>query len=161
NAGAEDDEMLVSDDEIESTEPTRPTLTSGLPPFGGSRPPASRTSLPPPRRSSRAGALLRSSLPPPSFPSHAPSERDPWILENKTLELSRAHARISVLEDQIAFRDARILSLEERLEAAQQKVDELERKLDGVPMAALPLAALPLAAVSSPVENHTAAVPSK
>jgi NADH-quinone oxidoreductase subunit E len=78
--------------------------------------------------------LLGSSLPPPSFPSHAPSSgpsRDPWILANKTLELSRAHARISVLEDQIAFRDARILSLEERLEAAQQKIDELERKLDG------------------------------
>lgn len=138
-AGADEDEMLVSDEEIESAEPTRPTLASGLPAFGRSLPPASpsRTSLPPPRRSSRAGALLGSSLPPPSFPSHAPasgraagSERDPWILANKTLELSRAHARISMLEDQIAFRDARILSLEERLEAAQQKLEELERKLD-------------------------------
>jgi predicted flap endonuclease-1-like 5' DNA nuclease len=139
-AATDEDEMLVSDEEILSAEPTRPTLTSGLPAFGRSVPPAapSRTSLPPPRRSSRARALLGSSLPPPSFPSHAPasgrapsSDRDPWILANKTLELSRAHARISVLEDQIAFRDARILSLEERLEAAQQKVEELERKLDG------------------------------
>jgi NADH-quinone oxidoreductase subunit E len=143
-AALDEDEILVSDEEIESAEPARPTLSSGLPAFGRSLPPAppSRTSLPPPRRSSRASALLSSSLPPPSFPSHAPISRaprapgadhDPWILANKTLELSRAHARISVLEDQIAFRDARILSLEERLEASQQKVEELQRKLDAQP----------------------------
>lgn len=163
-AAADEDEILVSDDEIESAEPARPTLTSGLPAFGRSLPPpaSSRTSLPPPRRSSRAGALLGSSLPPPSFPSYAPSarsasgaprapgsERDPWILANKTLELSRAHSRISVLEDQIAFRDARILSLEERLEAAQQKVEELERKRD-VPAAGAP-AAKGARAVTKPV----------
>ena len=155
-AAADEDEILVSDEEIESAEPARPTLTSGLPAFGRSLPPpgSSRPSLPPPRRSSRAGALLRSSLPPPSFPSYAPSarsasgaprapgsERDPWILANKTLELSRAHSRISVLEDQIAFRDARILSLEERLEAAQQKIEELERKRD-VPAASVPAASV-------------------
>jgi len=179
-AAADEDEMLVSDEEIESADPGRPTLTSGLPAFGRSLPPAgpSRTSLPPPRRSSRAGALLGSSLPPPSFPSYAPSarsasgaprapgsERDPWILANKTLELSRAHSRISVLEDQIAFRDARILSLEERLEAAQLKVEELERKLDvpagnaptvkgtrAVPKpAAVAAPQTPAAAVTSPV----------
>jgi predicted flap endonuclease-1-like 5' DNA nuclease len=172
-AATDEDEILVADEEIESAEPARPTLTSGLPAFGRSLPPAppSRTSLPPPRRSSRAGALQGSSLPPPSFPSHAPpsgtprtptssraprgpgSERDPWILANKTLELSRAHARISVLEDQIAFRDARILSLEERLEAAQQKVEELERKLDaqtlGTPRTPLSSAGTPRSAVSA------------
>jgi len=95
------------------------------------RPRNPSTSLPPPRRS-----WLGSSLPPPSFPSQPPSQRDPWILANKTLELSRAHARISALEDQIAFRDARILSLEDRLEAAQQKLEELERKLDAAPLVA-------------------------
>src|SRR5205085_2655727 len=94
------------------------------------------------------------SLPPPSFAalnsaalnsaerhsaerrSQTPSERDPWLLANKTLELSRANARISTLEDQIAFRDARIMTLEERLDAAQLKIDELEHKLDTLPMAA-------------------------
>jgi NADH-quinone oxidoreductase subunit E len=144
-AALDEDAIQVSDDEIESAEPARPTLTSGLPAFGGSlgrrRPPAPpsmrprppSTSLPPPRR-----PLLGSSLPPPSFPSHAPSERNPWMLANKTLELSRANARISVLEDQIAFRDARILILEDRLEAAQQKIEELERKLDLTPLAVTP-----------------------
>jgi len=161
-AALDDDAIQVSDDEIESAEPARPTLTSGLPAFGEtlsrSRPPSrpslrpggASTSLPPPRRSSRAGALLGSSLPPPSFPSlHPPeyppeprsgslsrSERDPWLLANKTLELSRANARISALEDQIAFRDARIMTLEERLEAAQLKIEELERKRDAVPVVA-------------------------
>jgi NADH-quinone oxidoreductase subunit E len=43
---------------------------------------------------------------------------------------------ISTLEDQIAFRDARILTLEERLEAAQLKIEELERKRDGLPVTA-------------------------
>jgi predicted flap endonuclease-1-like 5' DNA nuclease len=164
----DDDAIQVSDDEIESAEPARPTLTSGLPAFGDifsrSRPPppslrprSSSTSLPPPRRSSRAGALLGSSLPPPSFPSlsrseprseprsdsrsEAPSERNPWLLANKTLELSRANARISTLEDQIAFRDARILTLEERLEAALLKIEELERKRDAGPVAAGPSSA--------------------
>jgi len=162
-AAPDDDAIQVSDDEIESAEPARPTLTSGLPAFGGtvagdglsrSRPPsrpslrpgAASTSLPPPRRSSRAGALLGSSLPPPSFPSMYPpehrsgslsrSERDPWLLANKTLELSRATARISALEDQVAFRDARIMTLEERLEAAQLKIEELERKRDALPVVA-------------------------
>jgi NADH-quinone oxidoreductase subunit E len=148
----DDDAIQVADDEIESAEPARPTLTSGLPSFADtlsrSRPPsppslrprASSTSLPPPRRSSRADALLRSSLPPPSYPSlhgsESRSERDPWLLANKTLELSRANARISTLEDQIAFRDARILTLEERLDAAQLKIEELERKRDALPLTA-------------------------
>ena len=178
-AAADEDEILVADEEIESAEPARPTLTSGLPAFGRSLPPAppSRSSLPPPRRSSRAGALLGSSLPPPSFPSYGPpsraplsgvprapgSERDPWILANKTLELSRAHARISVLEDQIAFRDARILSLEERLEAAQQKVEELQRKLDAQPLTAgtprIPSSSAAAPRTSSSASSATVATP--
>jgi predicted flap endonuclease-1-like 5' DNA nuclease len=59
-------------------------------------------------------------------------------LANKTLELSRANARISTLEDQIAFRDARIMTLEEHLEAAQLKIEELERKRDALPVVAGP-----------------------
>ena len=49
-AAADEDEILVADEEIESAEPARPTLTSGLPAFGRSLPPAppSRSSLPPP-----------------------------------------------------------------------------------------------------------------
>ena len=170
-AALDDDAIQVSDDEIESAEPGRPTLTSGLPALGEtavgdrlsrSRPPArpslrpsaASTSLPPPRRSSRAGALLGSSLPPPSFPSLYPSEassrseRDPWLLANKTLELGRANARISALEDQIAFRDSRIMTLEERLEAAQLKIEELERKQDALP---------PLAGASAPASGSTGA----
>jgi predicted flap endonuclease-1-like 5' DNA nuclease len=144
----DDDAIQVSDDEIESAEPARPTVTSGQPVFAdalsSSRPPApsslhpraSSTSLPPPRRSSRSAASFGSSLPPPSYPSLSSSQRAPWALANKALELSRANARISHLEDQIAFRDARILTLEERLDAAQLKIEEFERKRDGLPVAA-------------------------
>jgi len=64
-----------------------------------------------------------SSLPPPS------SRNDPWALANKTLELSRANAYIVELEELIAFRDARILTLEERLQAAYTRLDALEQKL--------------------------------
>jgi NADH-quinone oxidoreductase subunit E len=163
-ASPDEDAIQVSDDEIESAEPSRPTLTSGLPAFGGtfarSRPPAPPSMRPrtpstslPPRRS-----WLGSSLPPPSFPSQPPSERDPWILANKTLELGRANARISALEDQIAFRDARILSLEDRLEAAQQKIEELERKLDAAPLVA-PSATV-AAAKAAPVKAAPSAVTS-
>jgi NADH-quinone oxidoreductase subunit E len=80
--------------------------------------------LPPPRRSSRVGAPLGSSLPPPS---------DQWILANKTLEIGRAHARIIALEEQVAFRDARIQTLEERLAGARRKIEELESRLSSVP----------------------------
>jgi predicted flap endonuclease-1-like 5' DNA nuclease/uncharacterized coiled-coil protein SlyX len=69
-------------------------------------------------------------------------------LANKTLELGRANARISALEDQIAFRDARIMTLEERLEAAQLKIEELERKQDALP---------PLAGASAPASGSTGA----
>jgi len=139
--GALDEETIqVLDDEIESADvPPRPNLPSSIlsrvsltpggeahsrPPPPSLRPRGSSPSLPPPRRSSRVGAPLGSSLPPPS---------DQWILANKTLEIGRAHARIIALEEQVAFRDARIQTLEERLANARQKLEELESKLGSAP----------------------------
>jgi len=126
-----------------SRPPERPSArprSSAIPPFPGSRPPvpgsvpAMPGSLPPPRGSAPG-------FPAPSFgnsafgnsafggaPSSAPpGSVDPWLLANRTLELSRAQARITELEEFIAFRDARIVTLEERLAALQTKLDELEK----------------------------------
>jgi len=156
-AAPEEETIQVLDDEIESAEvPPRPTHPSGFlarvsltpagsmsrPPPPSLRPRASSTSLPPPRRSSRVGAPLGSSLPPPS---------DQWILANKTLEIGRAHARIIALEEQVAFRDARIQTLEERLASARRKLEELESRLSAVPSA--PRSAL---AAPSRASNTTA-----
>jgi len=138
-AALDEETIQVLDDEIESAEVPRPTQPSSIlsrvslsppgslysrPPPPSLRPRASSPSLPPPRRSSRVGAPLGSSLPPPS---------DQWILANKTLEIGRAHARIIALEEQVAFRDARIQTLEERLANARQKLEELESRLNSVP----------------------------
>jgi predicted flap endonuclease-1-like 5' DNA nuclease len=130
-AASEDDAIEVSDDEIESAEvlPSRPSqpgpasvggLRSRPParPVQRSRPPSLGSSLPPPRSSS-GGQLPASSRPATSV--------DPWLLANKTLELSRANARIDELEEHVAFRDARILSLEETLAKTQLKLAELQR----------------------------------
>jgi predicted flap endonuclease-1-like 5' DNA nuclease len=130
-AVSDDEAIEVADDEIESAEvlPSRPSqpgpssvggLRSRPParPVQRSRPPSLGSSLPPPR-SSVAGQLAPSSRPAPGV--------DPWLLANKTLELSRANARIGELEEHVAFRDARILSLEESLAKAQLDLAELRR----------------------------------
>jgi len=70
--------------------------------------------LPPPRH------LINGSSRPPGV--------DPWLLANKTLELSHAQARIAELEDQVAFRDARILELEENLAKARRKLEDVESR---------------------------------
>jgi predicted flap endonuclease-1-like 5' DNA nuclease len=129
-AASEDDAIEVTDEEIESSEvlPSRPSqpgpasvagLRSRPParPVQRSRPPSLGSSLPPPRSSS-AGQLPASSR---------PASSDPWLLANKTLELSRATARIEELEEHVAFRDARILSLEETLARVELKLAELQR----------------------------------
>jgi predicted flap endonuclease-1-like 5' DNA nuclease len=121
----EEEAILVLDDEIETGE----SESGKLAPAGGSAPPSSGLTArrgrtpPPPRPRTLTSSLpprrpLGSSLPPPSSP-------DPWLLANRTLELGRAHARITALEEQIAYRDARIAVLEERLAELQQRLDEV------------------------------------
>jgi predicted flap endonuclease-1-like 5' DNA nuclease len=111
----------VSDDEIETAEPP-PVRTSqpSLSTIGGlrSRPPAPPSSRP---------HMPRSSLPPPR--SSRPSGIDPWALANRTLELSRANAYIVELEELVAFREARILELDENLTTVRRKLADLERRL--------------------------------
>jgi predicted flap endonuclease-1-like 5' DNA nuclease len=132
----DDGAIEVLDDEIEVAAelPARPTLPSPpsspgvirsrppIRPSGRPRPPSSNSALPPPR--ALTGSEPASGRP----PSSRSSNSDPWLLANKTLELSRAHARIAELEEQVAFRDARILTLEEKLQKAQQRLDDLEQK---------------------------------
>lgn len=156
----DDGAIEVADDEIEVAAelPARPTQpspssSSGVirsrPPMRPSvrpRPPSSHSALPPPR-------LLTGSEPASGWPpSSRPSSSDPWLLANKTLELSRAHARIAELEEQVAFRDARILTLEERLQKAQQRLDDLEQKPSAGRDAAKPARS---AGVTKPVVTET------
>lgn len=141
----------VSDDEIETAEPltaraVAPSMVPGsVPAASVSAPFGVLRSRPPARPSLRPRAPNSSALPPPrswSMPPGAhgsmapgangslpPSSRagvDPWLLANKTLELSHAQARIAELEEQLAFREARILQLEENLAAARRKLGEAE-----------------------------------
>jgi len=151
----DDDSIEVADDEIETADAllARPTQPSPAEPSPKQSPPAQAPtssslgvirSRPPVRPSARPRTPSTSSaLPPPRSapwvaPGHPasgpagsspPSGADPWLLANKTLELRHAHARITELEELVAFRDARVTELEEKLEKAQQKLDELERKL--------------------------------
>jgi NADH-quinone oxidoreductase subunit E len=119
-------------------------------------------SLPPPRSSSPGFPSPFASVPPSSEAGNIPSRSvasggaapggvDPWLLANRTLELSRAHARIAELEEFIAFRDARIVALEDQLSEAQSKLRALEQRLGprsesarSSPVAAEPKAAKPL-----------------
>jgi predicted flap endonuclease-1-like 5' DNA nuclease/uncharacterized coiled-coil protein SlyX len=137
---SEDEAIEVADDEIElaipssasgaspsSRAPSSSTpSSSGLPPR--SRPPARPSTAARPRLPS-----LSSTLPPPQHVVSLPassrpgwSGADPWLLANKTLELSRAVARIEELEESLAFRDARIATLEESLAQAQVKLGDLQ-----------------------------------
>jgi predicted flap endonuclease-1-like 5' DNA nuclease len=133
-AGASDDAVIeVGDDEIVTAEPGQPrqTLPSPSASVLRSRPPAPPSVRPRSPASSQRAWLPPpqhlSSAPPPVGPaSSRPSGVDPWVLANRTLELSRANARVADLLEQVAFRDARIAQLEERLERMQRKLDTLE-----------------------------------
>ena len=125
-APAEEGTIEVSDEEIVVADPA-PRRSLQPPPssFGvvRSRPPAPPSSRP------RMSSIP--SLPPPrhlSNGSSRPHGVDPWLLANKALELSHANARITELEEQVAFRDARILELEERLAKARRKLEDVESK---------------------------------
>lgn len=125
-APAEEGTIEVSDEEIEVADPA-PRRSLQPPPssFGvvRSRPPAPPSSRP------RMSSIP--SLPPPRHLSNGASRPhgvDPWLLANKTLELSHANARITELEEQVAFRDARILELEETLAKARRKLEDAESK---------------------------------
>jgi predicted flap endonuclease-1-like 5' DNA nuclease len=123
SAAAEDEAIEVSDEEIETTEasPLRATQPSPSSSFDVAR------SRPPMRPSLRPRAPSSVPLPPPRNGSLPPSGRtgvDPWLLANKTLELAHAHARITELEELVAFRDARIAELEESLVKARRRLGE-------------------------------------
>jgi predicted flap endonuclease-1-like 5' DNA nuclease len=132
----EDAIIEVGDDEIETADPalsrqTMPSPSSALDTMR-SRPPA-RPSLRPRSTSPRSSAPPYSSaLPPPSRLSLPPSANgraagiDPWLLANKTLELSRANSRIVELEEQLAYREAAILDLQEQLAKARRKLGEAQ-----------------------------------
>jgi predicted flap endonuclease-1-like 5' DNA nuclease len=134
-SSVDDDTIEVSDDEIETAEPatyraSMPSLSSymPLPASNGSSPPLGlMRSRPPARPSSRPRPSTSSSLPPPR--SSRPSGVDPWALANKTLELSHANAYIVRLQELVAFRDARIIELEDNLAKARIKLEDLERRL--------------------------------
>lgn len=125
-----------------SRPPERPSVRprgsfppGGLPPIQGGAGPSTPGSLPPPRGSSPGFPSPFASTPPSAAPgsSHpsgqSQSSVDPWLLANRTLELSRAQARIAELEEFIAFRDARIVALESQLAEAESKLSELEQRL--------------------------------
>jgi predicted flap endonuclease-1-like 5' DNA nuclease len=134
-SSVDDDTIEVSDDEIETAEPatyraSMPSLSSYVPlaASNGSSPPLGlMRSRPPARPSSRPRPSTSSSLPPPR--SSRPSGVDPWALANKTLELSHANAYIVRLQELVAFRDARIIELEDNLAKARIKLEDLERRL--------------------------------
>jgi predicted flap endonuclease-1-like 5' DNA nuclease/uncharacterized coiled-coil protein SlyX len=105
----------IADDEIETAEAVAPVSAMR------SRPPAPPSSRPRPRMPSISG------LPPPR--SSRPIGIDPWALANKTLELSRANARLVELEELVAFRDAHIVELEANLAVARRKLEDLELRL--------------------------------
>lgn len=130
NAPADDEAIEVSDDEIETADPnvaraTQPSPSSAL---GAPSSSSLGRSRPPVRPSLRPRAPSSMPLPPPRSGSLPPSGRtgvDPWLLANKTLELSHARARIAELEELVAFREARIIELEENLAKARRKLGEL------------------------------------
>lgn len=156
----EDATIEVSDDEIEAADASLSRASLPPPPPSGgvmrSRPPAPPSSRPRPAGSS--------SLPPPRHlvnGSSRPPGVDPWLLANKTLELSHAQARIAELEEQVAFRDARIVELEEDLAKARRKLEDLEAR--SRPVAAAVVAPSSLASSSpiswnSPVPSSPAAI---
>jgi NADH-quinone oxidoreductase subunit E len=135
--GAADDAIIeVADDEIETADPalsrqTMPSPSSALSSVR-SRPPAPPSLRP--RSSSPRSSMppFSSALPPPSHLSVPPSGNgraagvDPWLLANKTLELSRANARIVELEEQLAYREAAILELQEQLAKARRKLGDAQ-----------------------------------
>jgi predicted flap endonuclease-1-like 5' DNA nuclease len=132
----EDAIIEVGDDEIEVADPalSRRTMPSPSSALGSarSRPPAP-PSLRPRSSSPRSSAPpFSSALPPPSHLSVPPSGNgrpagvDPWLLANKTLELSRANARIVELEEQLAYREAVIVELQEQLAKARRKLGEAQ-----------------------------------
>jgi predicted flap endonuclease-1-like 5' DNA nuclease len=151
----------VADDEIETADPRaqRQTLPSSAsseslrsPESIRSRPPA-----PPSVRPRSPSSSQRAWLPPPRHlssapPSSVPSSStqvagraagvDPWLLANRTLELSRANARVAELLEQVAYRDARITELERELARLQRKLEARaaeagpgEPRSDGAPSA--------------------------
>jgi predicted flap endonuclease-1-like 5' DNA nuclease len=151
-------EVLDEEIEVAAELPARPTLPSPpsstnvirsrppMRPSGRPRASSSSSALPPPRASTRSESAS-------GWPaSSRPNSSDPWLLANKTLELSRAHARIAELEEHVAFRDARILTLEEKLEQAQQRLDDLEQKPSVGRNAATPLRS---AVATKPVVTET------
>ncbi len=126
HAAGDEDAIEVSDEEIESADPAvaRATQPSPSSSFDVAR------SRPPIRPSLRPRSPSNLPLPPPRSGSLPPSGRgvDPWLLANKTLELAHANARITELEEHVAFRDARILELEENLASARRKLGESSRE---------------------------------
>jgi predicted flap endonuclease-1-like 5' DNA nuclease len=141
-AAADETVIEVSDEEIECTEVERGgaqgpvprgTLPSPAPSAAvmRSRPPA-----PPSVRPRSPASSQKAWLPPPRHLSSAPpsvgpvSSRptgvDPWVLANRTLELSRANARVAELVEQIAYRDARVAELEDDLGRLRRKLEALE-----------------------------------
>jgi hypothetical protein len=150
----EDAAIEVSDDEIEAADASLSRASLPPPPPSGgvmrSRPPAPPSSRPRPAGSS--------SLPPPRHlvnGSSRPTGVDPWLLANKTLELSHAQARIAELEEQVAFRDARIVELEDNLAKARRKLEDIESR--SRPIAAAVVAPSSLVS-SSPISSSLAAV---
>lgn len=95
-----------------SRPPARPSLRP--------RPPFASSLLPPPSRVSLPAPL--GSYPPGSLPAIT---EDPWQRANKALELSRALARIAELEELVAYREARMTTLQEKLDVAERKLAEL------------------------------------
>jgi predicted flap endonuclease-1-like 5' DNA nuclease len=154
----------VGDDEIETAEPQAPRQT--LPsPASAAAPPSvaarSRPPAPPSVRPRSPASSQRSWLPPPRHLSSAPpsagpaSSRptgvDPWVLANRTLELSRANTRVAELLEKVAYRDARITELEQDLAGLRHKLEVLERQLAAA-SAATPAASATPAAEPRPAE---------
>ena len=143
-AGSDDAVIEVSDDEIECTEPESTELESAQAPMPRGTLPSpapmrSRPPAPPSVRPRSPASSQKAWLPPPRHLSSAPpsvgpvSSRptgvDPWVLANRTLELSRANARVAELVEQLAYRDARVAELEDALTRLRRKLEALEEQL--------------------------------
>jgi predicted flap endonuclease-1-like 5' DNA nuclease len=127
SAGGEEGAIEVSDEEIEEADPSLSRL-SFAPPAPSSVGMRRRPPVPP---SSRPRPQGSPSLPPPRHAVNGASRPpgvDPWLLANKTLELSHAQAHIAELTEQVAFRDARIAELEESLAKARRRLEDLESR---------------------------------
>ena len=177
-AGTDDGTIEVADDEIETAEPSvlrhtqssptqpSPTSAEASAQASRSRPPA-RPSLRP-RAPQGSTGPLSSALPPPRHLSSAPpsfggsgsAQRgvDRWLLANKTLELSHAHAHITELEELLAFREARILELEEQLARANRKLEERDRPSAVTPEAVVPPVEHPVVTETRPAFTAAAGV---